>query len=33
MKNKSNLITIIVFITLVYSLSVLNIFSKDKDFH
>ncbi len=32
MKNKSNLITIIVFITLVYSLSVLNIFSKDKDF-
>ncbi|MFY9198410.1 MAG: hypothetical protein WBK75_02075 [Acutalibacteraceae bacterium] len=32
MKNKSNLITIIVFITLVYSLSVLNVFSKDKDF-
>jgi len=32
MKNKSNTVTIIVFLLLVFSVAVLNIFSKDKDF-
>lgn len=32
MKNRSNSVTILIFILLIYSISILNIFNKDKEF-